>query len=210
MDAKAVIKLGEFSRGGTSRVPVRALDHDYPGEGRITPYGIFLPNLDELFLYLATSKVTSDFIVDTLSAWWTKVRRRFRSVDTLVLLLDNGPENHSRRTQFLKRIVDFVRQTRVRIRLAYYPPYCSKYNPVERCWGILEKHWNGSLLDSVDAVVGYAQSMTWKGRHPWVELRLREYETGIRLSKAAMTAIEEHVVRLPGLEPWFLDVPVPR
>ena len=169
---------------------------------------IFLPEWDELFLYMTTSKVTSDFIVDTMHMWWAKVRRRFRSVDTLVLLLDNGPENHSRRTQFLKRIVEFVRRTRLHVRLAYYPPYCSKYNPVERCWGILEKHGNGGLLDSVDAVMGYSKSMTWKGRHPSVALVTREYETGVRLPKAAMRAIEAQVSRLPGLEPWFLDVAV--
>ena len=52
----------------------------------------------------------------------------------------NGPENHSRRTQFLKRIVEFAHQYRLNIRLAYYPPYYSKYNPIERTWGVLEKH----------------------------------------------------------------------
>ena len=47
--------------------------------------------------------------------------------------------------------------------MAYYPPYHSKYNPIERCWGILENHWNGSLLDSIGAVVGFAESMTYAG-----------------------------------------------
>jgi transposase len=85
--------------------------------------------------------------------WWEAVRTRFPHISPLVLNGDNGPENHSRRTQFMQRMVEFVQQYHVPVRLAYYPPYHSKYNPIERCWGILENHWNGALLDSVDAVL---------------------------------------------------------
>jgi transposase len=91
-------------------------------------------------------------------------------ITTLVVNLDNGPENHSRRTQFMQRLVDFVRHYRVTVRLAYYPPYHSKYNPIERCWGILENHWNGTLLDSIDTVLAFDRTMTWQGRHPVVHL----------------------------------------
>jgi len=52
--------------------------------------------------------------------------------------------------------------------LAYDPPSPSKYNPVERCRGILETHCNGSLPDSVEAVVGFARSMKWQGKPPQV------------------------------------------
>jgi transposase len=73
---------------------------------------------------------------------------------------DNGPENHSRRTQFMKRIVEFAQRHCINIRLAYYPPYHSKYNPIERTWGILENHWNGSILDEIDTVLNFARTMT--------------------------------------------------
>ena len=43
----------------------------------------------------------------------------------------------------------------------YYPPYHSKYNPIERCWGVLEVYWNGELLDSEEAVLGFAANMTY-------------------------------------------------
>jgi transposase len=46
------------------------------------------------------------------------------------------------------------------IQLLYYPPYNSKYNPIERCWGILEEHWNGAQLLDVDATLGRAATMT--------------------------------------------------
>ena len=103
----------------------------------------------------------------------------FLRIKTLVINLDNGPECHSRRSQFLKRIVVFARKYHLVVELAYYPPYHSKYNPIERCWGILEIHWNGSLLDSVEAVLGYARSMTWKGKHPVVRVVETTYATGV-------------------------------
>jgi DDE family transposase len=89
--------------------------------------------------------------------WWQEVRLLYLGVKTLAIDLDNGPENHGRRTRSLERIVEFARKSGPRVHLAYYPPYHSKYNPIERCWGALENHWSGSLLDSVAAVVGLAE-----------------------------------------------------
>ena len=60
----------------------------------------------------------------------------------------------------MQRLVEFAQCFHLTIRLAYYPPYHSKYNPIERCWGILEQHWNGALLDSLDAVIQYASTMS--------------------------------------------------
>jgi transposase len=206
MDAKAMVKVGPFTRRGKSRVPTKAADHDFEPKANVTPVGIFLPAEDELFLYGVTSKVTSDCLVDRLIEWWEGVKERFPHIRTLLINLDNGPENHSRRTQFMKRLLEFVQLYQINIRLAYYPPYHSKYNPVERCWGILEQHWNGSLLDSVDAVIQFAGTMTWKGRHPLVELVTTPYQTGIKLTKEAMEVVETLIQRLPSLEKWFVDI----
>ena len=209
MDAKATVKIGPFSRGGKSRIQVAAADHDFAPEATVTPVGIFLPTLAELFIYGVTSHVTSDCLVDCLAQWWETVRERFAHITTLVVNLDNGPENHSRRTQFMQRLVDFVRHYRVTVRLAYYPPYHSKYNPIERCWGILENHWNGTLLDSIDAVLAFARTMTWQGRHPVVHLVTATYETGVKLTKDAMQQIETQLQRLPALGKWFVDIVAP-
>ena len=172
----------------------------------MTPVGIFLPATDEVFLSLVTSKVTSDCLVDRLSAWWELVRERFAHITTLVLNLDNGPENHSRRTQFMLRLLEFAQEAGLTLRLAYYPPYHSKYNPVERCWGILETHWNGSLLDSLETVVKFAASMTWKGQHPVVEVVTTCYQTGVKLTKQVMKQVEAHLERRTGLDKWFVDI----
>lgn len=200
------MKLGSFARGGKSRVPTEACDHDFEPEARLTPVGIFLPASNDLFISLVSSKVTSDCLIDRLEQWWASVRERFAHITTLVINLDNGPENHSRRTQFMQRLLGFVRQTGLKVRLAYYPPYHSKYNPIERCWGILENHWNGALLDTVEAVLGFAASMTWKGLHPFVDLVTTTYETGVRLTPTAMDAIEAQITRLPELGKWFVDI----
>jgi transposase len=207
LDAKATVKIGPFSRKGRSRVPVAAADHDFQPVGTVTPVGLLLPELDELFLYGVTSRVTSDCLVDRVAQWWETVRDRFAHITTLVLNLDNGPENHSHRTQFVARLVQFAADYDLTVRLAYYPPYHSKYNPVERCWGILEQHWNGTLLDTLDTVLHFAATMTWKGARPSVALVTTPYERGVTLTKEAMAAVEARLIRHPTLGKWFVDIP---
>jgi len=207
IDAKATVHIGPFSRRGRGRTKAEAADHDFKPEATLPPFGIFLPQYDDLWLYMACSKVTSDFIADRLQQWWQEVRLRFLSIKKLVINLDNGPENHSRRAQFLKRVVGFARKFGLEVRLAYYPPYHSKYNPIERCFGILEMHWNGSLLDSIEAVVGFARTMTWKGKHPVVRVVETVYHTGVKLRSKEMKAWESEVVRLAGLGKWFVEIP---
>jgi len=206
MDAKATVKVGSFARGGKSRTQTKASDHDFKPDATVTPVGIFLPATDELFIYQVMSKVTSDCLLDCLGQWWRTVQARFTQITTLVINLDNGPENHSRRTQFMQRILEFVRQTQLTVRLAYYPPYHSKYNPVERCWGILENHWHGSVLDTVETVIKFTASMTWSGLHPAVELITTVYKTGVRLTKDEMNLVESQITRLPGLAKWFIEI----
>lgn len=208
LDAKAPIKVGFFARGGLNRVVVKGLDHDFHGKvAKMTPYGIYLPQHGELYLYFTSSKVTSDFIVDCLSDFWTGARERFPEVTTLVINQDNGPENHSRRTQFMRRIAHFADRFKTTVKLAYYPPYHSKYNPIERVWGFLEQHWNGSLLDSVDTILNFASSFSFKGVKPSVRSVSKAYETGVKLTQEQMQLLEQRFQRLRGLEKWFVLIP---
>ena len=206
MDAKATVLIGLLSRGGKTRVMVKAIDHDMEPDDKLTPFGIFLPQYDELYLYFTNSRVTSDFIVDCLCDFWSTVRERFPQVRTLLINQDNGRENHSRRTQFMNRTTEFVDEFQVTVQLAYYPPYHSKYNPIERAWGVLENHWNGSLLDTVETALNFAQTMTWNGRHPVVKLVEKTYQTGVRLTPKEMEELEKRFERLPGLEKWFVRI----
>ena len=209
IDAKATVKVGPFARGGKSRVRTKACDHDFKPVAQVTPVGIFLPASDELFIYEVTSKVTSDCLVDCIEQWWSAVQERLAHITTLVINLDNGPENHSRRTQFMQRMVEFVRQSGLRVRLAYYPPYHSKYNPIERCWGVLEVYWNGELLDSEAAVLGFAANMTYAGRHPQVERVSATYCSGVRRSSAERKLLEGRLARLPSLPKWSVTIAPP-
>jgi hypothetical protein len=206
LDAKATVILGPFSRGGYSRTGNAGADHDFEPVGQLTPFGIFVPEYDELDLYFTPSKVTSDFMVDALDEWWQRNGDRFAFVRRLVVDLDNGPENHSRRTQFLYRMVQFSQRHQVSVQLVYYPPYHSKYNPIERCWGVLEGYWRGEILDSEAAVLGFARSMTYNGNHPQVHRVQQEYLKGARRSMTQMRQLETLVERLPGLEKWFVDI----
>jgi hypothetical protein len=206
MDAKATVSIGPFSRGGTSRIPTQAADHDFQPEQKVTPVGILIPQTNELFVYGVTSKVTSDCLVDRIEQWWNEVGARFGHVTRLLINLDNGPENNSRRTQFIQRLVQFVDKTGLRVDLAYYPPYHSKYNPIERCWGVLEQHWNGSLLDELQVALDFIESMTWRGIHPVVTAVTRRYQSGVTLTKEAMAALEQRLSRDPLLSKWFLSI----
>ena len=96
------------------------------------------------------------------------------------------------------------------MRLAYYPPYHSKYNPVERVLGVLERSWSGALLDSVETVVNYAKNMTYNGVAPVVKVVEEVYETGVTVAKESMAAVEAAVDRLSStLGRWFVDILCP-
>ena len=147
-------------------------------------------------------------MVDCLEQMWISLDSQYH-VEKLVINLDNGPENHSGRTQFIKRMVDFATTNRVEIYLAYYPPYHSKYNPIERVWGALENHWNGELLDSQEKIVMLAESMTWNGNHPVVQESPAMYETGKTLNKEEMARYESQLERHEGLGKWFVRIRPP-
>jgi len=205
MDAKDRVKIGEFSRQGKSYAKIKALDHDF-GNEYITPQGIFIPKFDEFQMFFTRSSITANFIIDMLTIFWKNNRDRFKEVRKLVLNQDNGPECKSTRTQFIKRICEFSGKFNMEISLAYYPPYHSKYNPVERVWGNLEQHWNGSILDTVETVLKFAQSMRWKGNCPSVQLIENKYQTGIKLCKQTMNAYERIIDRDKELGKWFVDI----
>ena len=100
----------------------------------------------------------------------------------------------------------FSDRTRLTLELAYYPPYHSKYNRVERCWGILENHWNGALLNSIATTLAWAKSMTWRSVAPIVHLLDRVYETGVRLTKSAFRPIASRLERSTVLPKWSVVI----
>src|SRR5262249_8098409 len=137
-DAKAPVLIGPFSRGGKSRRGTRGADHDFKPWGKLTPFGIFLPDQKELDFYFTASKVTSDFIADRLDQWWQANRGRHPRLRKLLPDREHGRETHTPRTKFTYRRGRPAQATQLMLELVYSPPYHSKYNPIERCWGVLE------------------------------------------------------------------------
>ena len=152
------------------------------------------------------SQETSDFWVDGLKLWWKSAKEKVGSIRRLVIDLDNGPNNSGSRTQFLKRMVEFADWSGLEVRLVYYPPYHSKYNPIERCWSSLEQKWGGALLNRLKVILQEALRMTWRGRPPTVKRLAGDYENGIRLSKKAMKPYEARLVRSRTLRKYDITI----
>jgi transposase len=205
MDCKAVLKIGEFSRGGRSRQAQKALDHDFEPSTKMTPFGIFLPQYSQSFLSFTEGSATADFMIDSLVRIWPRILKE-HAPKRLVINLDNGPENSTSRTQWISRLVDFSIANKIEIQLAYYPPYHSKYNPVERLWGILENHWSGQIIDSVQKALGLARTMTYNSIEPAVFKLTKRYKKGISKSKEYMKKLQPHLSKTEGLEKWFITI----
>jgi hypothetical protein len=209
MDTKAAVPIGPFSRGGKSRLGTKGSDHDFKPEKMLTPFGLFQPQTSESALFFTDSKVSSDFMVDCLEQWLEDKGEALKEIRKLVLDLDNGPENSGQRSQWLLRLILLAQKRQWHLVLVYYPPYHSKYNPIERLWGILENYWGGELLDSEEAVLGYAANMTYNGKHPQVHRVEKEYVKGVKLKQRQKKRLERWLKRKQGVEKWAIEIPPP-
>jgi hypothetical protein len=203
MDCKAMVLIGEVSRGGLTRGDNQACDHDLGLHETYIPCGIVEEDCGQLYITFGSSYKTSDFIVDALEAWWAALDEGEQvAMARLQIKMANGPESNGKRTRFLQRMVAFCDAIGKPVQLLYYPPYHRKYKPIERCWGILELHWNGTKVVDVATMVEWAKTMTWKGIHPIVELSRKVYQKGVALSTRAMRVVEARLARHPELPQW--------
>ena len=213
LDTKAKVKVCEFSRGGSARTvkPIRALDHDIRPDGLMVPFGILELNrgtheIHQPWVAFGHSKETSDFMADAIVMWWAERRLTHAGVTKLQIELDNGPEINSSRTQFMKRMVALIDQMALEIELVYLPPYHSKYNPIERFWGVLEQHWNGTLLSSVQIVINWARTATWRDVSPIVRQIKQTYNTGVTIGRTAFREIKARLKHHQTLPRWSLII----
>jgi hypothetical protein len=149
---------------------------------------------------------TSDFWVDALRVWWLGVREYQGHIRRLVIYLDNGPNNSGSRTQFIRRMVEFCDWSGLEVRLVYYPPYHSKYNPIERCWSSLEQKWGGALLNSLKVILEQARRMTWMKKQPMVTSLPGEYPIGIRLGRKEMKPYRARLERSATLPKYDITI----
>jgi DDE family transposase len=160
-----------------------------------------------LHIPFGSSSKTRDCIVDTIEAKWEAMAEQEQAETSLIQMnMDNGPESSGRRTPLLSRMVQLADRINKPMQLLYYPPYHSTYNPIERCWGILELQWNGTKLSDAETMLGWAKQMTWKGLHPIVALSYKMYQKGVSLGKAAMQAVAARLKRDPNLPKYDIVI----
>jgi len=174
--------------------------------GILVPLGILEVKQKQLNVVYGNSLETSDFIVDGLEWWWRYRKRHYRHIERLQIDLDNGPELESCRTQFIKRMIEFSDRNKLPIELVYYPPYHSKYNPVEHCWGVLESHWSGALLTDWETVREWTKTMRWSGIAPKVYFLDREYHRGVKLNAKEMKPYMMRLLRHPVIGQWSMSI----
>lgn len=208
IDVKAKLNIGLFSRGGKARgqQAKEAADHDTNPVTKLIPCGILEVVAGSFHVFFNDSLETTDLIMDMLHQWWQANQSRLLHIRELAMNLDNGPHIQSHRTQFIKRMVTFADQTSLRIRLIYYPPYHSKYNPIEHGWGVLENHWNGAILDTVEKALAWTETMTWKGIHPIVTFIETQYEHGVKVVKEELQPFAERFMRSETLPKWDITI----
>jgi hypothetical protein len=197
--------VGGKTRSDADGKVTKGWDHDPPAKEKLVPFGILTLATGALMLLFGSAE-TSDAWVDALQIWWLRVRAALGHVKRLVIYLDNGPKNSGRRTQFLKRMVQFADWSKLEIRPVYYPPYHRKDNPVERCWSALEKKWNGVSLNCLKVVLQCALRMNWKGRHPIVKRLDGEYPDGIRVVGKEMKEYEARLERSASLPKYDITI----
>lgn len=155
IDVKKKEYLGPFYRSGTvlSTQALPCYDHDFNSfaTGRMVPHGIYDLLLNTGYVTLGTSADTAEFTVACLRQWWEKHGcQQYAPNDPVLILCDGGGANGSRNRLFKEQMQGLADETGVRFRLAHYPPYCSKYNPIEHLlFPSVSRAWSGVMLDSI-------------------------------------------------------------
>ena len=184
-DTKKKEYLGNFYRDGHlyTLEELRTYDHDFNSEadGIIIPHGIYDLQRNIGYLHLGTSKDTSEFVCDCIRAWWDRHGRADYPQATAILGLCDGGGSHSARQYIFKEdLQKLAAELGIEIRIAHYPPYCSKYNPIEhRLFPHVTRACQGVIFTSLALVKELMEkTQTSKGLQVVVEILEKVYQTG--------------------------------
>jgi len=199
--------IGNLYRPGTlyTQAPVETFDHDFPSlaDGVVIPHGIYDLQRDHGYVTLGTSHDTSAFACDCLLHWWQYYGQpTYADADSLLVLCDGGGSNSARTYLFKQDLEQLAQALGIEIRVAHYPPYTSKYNPIEhRLFPHLTRACQGVIFTSVELVKTLMANTTTKtGLTVDVRVLDKVYATG---RKAATTFKEQmHVVFDADLPQW--------
>jgi hypothetical protein len=190
IDTKKKELLGNYYRDGQlfTRETLKTFDHDFPSfaDGVVIPHGLYDLKLNRGYLHLGTSHDTSAFACDALEDWWLRFGRElYPQATSLLLLCDGGGSNSSRTYLFKVDLQALVNRLGLPVRVAHYPPYTSKYNPIEhRLFPHVTRACQGVIFQSVALVKELMEkTRTRTGLSVVVDILERVYETGRKVSK---------------------------
>jgi hypothetical protein len=190
IDTKKKEFLGPFYRGGDiySEKEAKCYDHDFPSfaTGKLVPYGIYDLGRNEGYMNIGQSADTSEFSVHCLRRYWSKYGLKiYGSKKTILILADGGGSNGSRNRLFKQELQDWADEEGLTIRVCHYPPYCSKYNPIEhRLFPAITNALKGVMLDTVDTAIKLIRERTELAASSlkvFVDKTTNEFEKGIKV-----------------------------
>lgn len=184
---------------------VTTFDHDWPSlaTGVAIPHGLYDLKRNQGFVTLGTSHDTSEFACDSLRWWWqTYGRHDYPDATSLLLLCDGGGSNRSNTYLFKLDLAKFAQETGLTVRVAHYPPYTSKYNPIEhRLFPHLTRACQGVIFTSIELVQELmAKASTRTGLRVTVNILKKVYQTGRQV--AADVKEQIRFVRDEALANW--------
>jgi hypothetical protein len=191
MDTKKKEFLGTLYRHGKvyCQEALKAFDHDFASlaQGVIIPHGIYDLALNHGWIHLGLSRDTTEFACDSLRLYWQQDGQRlYPRASAILLLCDGGGSNSCHKHLFKEDLQTLVNELRIPIRVAHYPAYCSKFNPIERrLFCHVTRACQGVLFDSLQTVIGLIQkTKTQTGLSVTVRVLDKLYATGRKVSDA--------------------------
>src|SRR5512135_3305157 len=185
IDTKKKELLGTFYRDGhlyTQEV-LATFDHDFPSaaSGVVIPHGLYDVKRNDGHVNLGTSHDTGEFACDSIERWWTlRGRALYPRATSILLLCDGSGSNSASQYLFKEDVQRLVARLGIAIRVAHYPPYTSKYNPIEhRLFPHLTRACQGVIFESVELVKELMEeAKTSTGLRVTVEILDTVYQTG--------------------------------
>jgi len=189
MDTKKKEYLGNFYREGRlyTLSELHTYDHDFHSyaEGVIIPHSLYDLQFNVGYIQLGTSHDTSEFAADSFRLWWTTYGRHLYPKATAILVLcDGGGSNSTRQHLFKQDLQALADELGLEIRIAHYPPYCSKYNPIEhRLFPHVTRACQGVIFTSIELVQELMEkTSTTTGLKAFVHIIDKVYETGRKVA----------------------------
>jgi hypothetical protein len=169
-------------------LPFEVFDHDFPhlAKGVVIPYTVYDIKTNKGFVNIGTSKDTSEFACDSIKAWWQNIgKNEYPKSDSILILADGGGSNSSRHYIFKEDLQKLVDEIGIEIRMAHFPPYTSKWNPVEhRVFPHITRSLKGVILRCYDFVKKLIENTaTTTGLRLKADITNKIYETGRKYSK---------------------------